>query len=71
MIFEGVEYPLPSSMAAPTYLYTNKKQEVAYIEKLRKGGFAMAADDFDVEFKSEQEVEKFLKKHSWHFSGVE
>lgn len=71
MIFEGTEYPLPKSMAAPTYLYTNKKGEIGVIEKLRKGGLAMASDDFDIEFKTEGEVEVFLKKHGWFFSGVE
>ena len=70
MLFEGVEFPLPKT-PDPTFLYTNKKGETAFIQKIRKGGFEMAADDFDLEFKGEADIQKFFKKHNWHFSGVE
>lgn len=71
MIVEGIEFPLPKSSNAPTYLYVNKKGETGFVERIKKGGFGMSADDFDIEFKSERDIEVFFKKHNWHFSGVE
>ena len=67
---EAVEFPLPVTRDA-VFLYKNKKGENAFLQAIKGGGINIESDDFNLDMKSKKEIEVFLKKHSWKFSGVE